>query len=136
LIFQGGTIAQLARSIQRTSNGGILGFEIARQLRELKHEVSFCGIIDTGIDPAVTIRDPIPFGQHLVRAAANLPRWTLFNCGPENRKKPCANSTSKRTIISIGLLRWEKPNSVLKMNSLPIQGMMDVERFFGNCFVD
>ncbi|MBU6387427.1 MAG: amino acid adenylation domain-containing protein, partial [Planctomycetes bacterium] len=69
------------------SYGGILGFEIARQLRELKHEVSFVGIIDTGIDPAVTIRDPIPFGQHLVRAVANLPRWTLFNCGPENRKK-------------------------------------------------
>jgi amino acid adenylation domain-containing protein len=69
------------------SYGGILGFEIARQLRELKHDVSFVGVIDTGVDPAISLRDPISFGRHLVRATFNLPRWTIFNCGPENWKK-------------------------------------------------
>jgi thioesterase domain-containing protein/acyl carrier protein len=68
------------------SYGGILCFEIARQMQQLDLDVPFVGVIDTGPDPGYSLRNPGTVVAHLMRFAINLPRWITANCGVENRK--------------------------------------------------
>jgi thioesterase domain-containing protein len=68
------------------SYGGILCFEIARQLKQLNSDVPFVGVINTGLDPSYSLRNPGTIVTHLMRFAMNLPRWITVNCEVENRK--------------------------------------------------
>jgi thioesterase domain-containing protein/acyl carrier protein len=77
------------------SYGGILGFEIARQLKEQGQAVDFCGVIDTGIEPDFSYRQLGSVAVHLARVSINLPRWIAANCRPDNFRKTVARVNRK-----------------------------------------
>ncbi|MCE2784974.1 MAG: thioesterase domain-containing protein [Pirellula sp.] len=77
------------------SYGGILGFEIARQLKEQGQAVDFCGVIDTGIEPDFSYRQLGSVAVHLARISINLPRWIAANCRPDNFRKTVARVNRK-----------------------------------------
>jgi len=68
------------------SYGAILGFEVARQIQDLNHEVAFVGSIDAGPDPGFDRWNPGSLLKQMVRVAVNLPRWVASSCGPKARK--------------------------------------------------
>ena len=77
------------------SYGGILGFEIARQLEEQGQAVDFCGVIDTGIEPDLSYRQLGSVAVHLARVSTNLPRWIAASCGPNHFLKTVARANRK-----------------------------------------
>jgi thioesterase domain-containing protein/acyl carrier protein len=93
------------------SYGGILGFEIARQLREQGQAVDFCGVIDTGIEPDLSYRQLGSVAVHLSQVSINLPRWIGASCGPEKFRKTVARANRKlryfgRWILARGKTRF------------------------------
>jgi thioesterase domain-containing protein/acyl carrier protein len=77
------------------SYGGILGFEIGRQLEEQGQAVNFCGVIDTGIEPDLSYRQLGSVAVHLARISINLPRWIGASCGPDHFRKTVARANRK-----------------------------------------
>jgi thioesterase domain-containing protein len=77
------------------SYGGILGFEIARQLEEQGQAVDFCGVIDTGFEPDLSYRQLGSVAVHLARVSINLPRWIGASCGPNHFRKTVARANRK-----------------------------------------
>ena len=67
--------------------GGILGYEIARQLQQRGHRVDFIGVIDTGPNTQSSSKDLQSVAKHWMRIGGNLPRWIGANCGPENLRE-------------------------------------------------
>jgi pimeloyl-ACP methyl ester carboxylesterase/acyl carrier protein len=93
------------------SYGGILGFEIARQLGEQGQAVDFCGVIDTGFEPDLSYRQLGSVAVHLARVSINLPRWIGASCGPEKFRKTVARANRKlryfgRWILARGKTRF------------------------------
>ena len=93
------------------SYGGILGFEIARQLEEQGQAVDFCGVIDTGIEPDLSYRQLGSVAVHLARVSINLPRWIAASCGPNHFRKTVARANRKlryfgRTLLAQGKTKY------------------------------
>lgn len=93
------------------SYGGILGFEIARQLEEQGQAVDFCGLIDTGIEPDLSYRQLGSVAVHLARVSINLPRWIAASCGPNHFRKTVARANRKlryfgRTLLAHGKTKY------------------------------
>jgi amino acid adenylation domain-containing protein len=93
------------------SYGGILGFEIARQLEEQGQVVDFCGVIDTGIEPDLSYRKLGSVAVHLARVSINIPRWITASCGPNHFRKTVARANRKvrylgRTLLARGKTKY------------------------------
>ena len=93
------------------SYGGILGFEIARQLEEQGQVVDFCGVIDTGIEPDLSYRKLGSVAVHLARVSINIPRWITASCGPNHFRKTVARANRKvrylgRTLLAHGKTKY------------------------------
>ena len=86
------------------SYGGILGFEIARQLEEQGQAVDFCGVIDTGIEPDLSYRQLGSVAVHLARVTINLPRWIAASCGPGNFRNTMNRANRKLRYFGRSLL--------------------------------
>ncbi|MEI6527404.1 MAG: thioesterase domain-containing protein, partial [Planctomycetota bacterium] len=93
------------------SYGGILGFEIARQLEEQGQAVDFCGVIDTGIEPDLSYRQLGSVAVHLARVTINLPRWIAASCGPGNFRNTMNRANRKlryfgRSLLARGKIKY------------------------------
>jgi thioesterase domain-containing protein len=77
------------------SYGGFLGYEIARQLQRLGHQVDFVGVIDTGPNSKSSSKDFRSSVKYWMRVLVNLPSWVGSNCGPEDIKE-IAKKASRR----------------------------------------
>ena len=86
------------------SYGGILSFEIARQLEEQGQAVDFCGVIDTGIEPDLSYRQLGSVAVHLARVSINLPRWIAASCGPGNFRNTLSRANRKLGYLGRSLL--------------------------------
>jgi len=66
------------------SYGGILGYEIARQLQQRGHRVDFIGVIDTGPNTQSPSKDLQSVTKDWMPVTDNLPGWFGANCNPGN----------------------------------------------------
>jgi thioesterase domain-containing protein len=90
------------------SYGGLLSYEIARQLQQLGHRVDFVGVIDTGPDPGSSSKDFRSLAKYAMRVLGNLPGWIGANCGPEDIKETAKKANRRLRYIGRRILSGGK----------------------------
>jgi thioesterase domain-containing protein/acyl carrier protein len=90
------------------SYGGLLSYEIARQLQQLTHRVDFVGVIDTGPKSKSSLKDFQSLAKYWMRVLGNLPRWVGANCGPEDIRETAKKANRRLRYIGRRVLSGGK----------------------------